>query len=178
MKALAPATESARVAFRWPVSKAATIAAPAAVVWQTITRPGSLENCHPLCSRNPVTRWPGADSVDEVHYLNGVVYERRFREWREGSGFDLEIFHKGRSLAWVSWRITPIDDARSSLRIIVYPLALQHLSPAIRFLPHWLYLRPRLASYLHSVVRGYEWFIARNEAVPRNQFGTHRWYSV
>lgn len=174
---MGPDNEQARRDFRWPVSATVEIAAPARAVWRAISTPGSLEDCHPFCRRNPVVRWPGADSVDEVHYLNGVVYERRFREWCEGQGFDLEICYKEKGLAWVSWRIAPLGERRSSLQITVYPLALQHLSPALRWLPHWIYLRPRLASYLRSVVRGYQWYITKNKAVPRNQFGRHPWYS-
>ncbi len=60
--------------------------------------PGNLEPCHPFCLKNPVEHWPGPESRDEVHYLNGLVFERRFCRWLDGAGYDLEI---GRH-AWFS----------------------------------------------------------------------------
>jgi len=54
---------------------------------------------------------------------------------------------------------------------------LQGLPVAIRWLPYLLRVRPLLKSYLSSVVRGYEWYVIRGEPVPRNQFGSHPWFS-
>jgi hypothetical protein len=34
-----------------------------------------------------------------------------------------------------------------------------------------------LKSYLSSVGRGFEWYVTRQEPVPNNQFGSHRWFS-
>lgn len=162
--------EQARRRFKWPISADVEIASPR-----------SLIASHPFLADNPVEAWAGADSRDEVHYLNGVVYQRRFRGWQEGAGFDLEIFHKGTKSAWVSWRIVPVVAAcandRTNFSITVYPLVMQHLPPVVCWLPHLFVLRPRLRAYLESVVRGYEWYITKGEPVPRNQFGVHPWYS-
>jgi hypothetical protein len=77
--------------FKWPVSIEREIAVPALDVWTAISRPGNLELCHPFCVSNPVRVWAGPSSQDEVHYLSGWVYERLFRRWIEGVGYDLEI---------------------------------------------------------------------------------------
>lgn len=164
--------------FRWPVSVERVIAAPAQDVWDAISRPGNLELCHPFCAKNPVQVWPGPNSQDEVHYLSGWVYERRFHEWIEGIGYDLEIGRRGGGKSRVSWRITPIGDHSCVLRITVCPHALQHLPIAIRWIPHALRLRPRLREYLTSVVRGFEWYVVNGRPVPRNAFGTHPWFSA
>lgn len=163
--------------FKWPVSVAVPIAAPAQNVWETISMPGNLEPCHPFCAKNPVFAWPGPDSRDEIHYLNGWVFERRFRRWIEGVGYDLEIGKRGGGQSFVSWRITPNAADRATLRITVYPHVLQGWPVAIRWLPYRVRIRPVLTSYLRSVVRGFEWYVTRGEAVPRNQFGTHPWFS-
>ena len=163
--------------FLWPVSREIQIAAPAALVWNTISKPGNLELCHPFCERNPVDHWPGKDSVDRIQYLNGLRYERRFYDWIEGTGYDLQILRGTRRQADVSWRITVVDDSNSTLRITVFPEAFQQRPVAIRWIPHLFVLRPKLSSYLDSVLRGFEWYITKGEAVPRNQFGEHPWYS-
>ena len=160
------------------VSAEQVIAAPASQVWEAISEPGNLEACHPFCERNPVQAWPGPGSRDEVHYLSGWVYERRFSNWVEGEGYDLEIGRPGGGQSAVSWRISPINGETCSLRITVRPGGLQKYPAAIRWVPFLLWLRPKLISYLDSVVRGFEWYVTRGEPVPRNAFGEHPWFSA
>lgn len=140
--------------------------------------PGNLELCHPFCASNPVQEWPGPNSVDEVHYLSGWVYVRQFCNWIDGVGYDLNIGRKGGNQSFVYWRINEIDENNCTLRITVHPHALQKLPAAIRWLPHFTKLRPALQSYLDSVVKGFEWYVTRGAAVPRNQFGRHPWFSA
>ena len=164
--------------FKWPVGVTGSIAAQAGDVWAAISMPGNLELCHPFCEKNPVRKWPGVGSCDEVHYLNGLVYERKFIRWMEGIGYDLNIGRIGGRSSLVSWRITPIDEQNCTLRIVVYPYALQGVPVAIRWIPHLLRVSPLLKAYLSSVVRGFEWYVKRGEPVPRNQFGSHPWFSA
>lgn len=140
--------------------------------------PGNLEPCHPFCAENPVEAWPGAESRDRIRYLSGWVFERRFCRWIDGFGYDLEIGGRGGRSSFVSWRIIPVDEEDCTLRIAVYPHVLQGLPVSIRWLPHVLRLRPMLRSYLSSVLGGFEWYVTRGEPVPRNQFGSHPWFSA
>jgi len=172
-----PKINDPRPDFKWPITATRLIAAPADKVWRVISAPGNLEPCHPFCARNPVHEWPGRESRDEVHYLGGWVFERRFCRWLEGVGYDLEIGRPGGRTSFVSWRVTPVGAQDCQLRIAVYPFALQNVPVAVRWLPHFLYLRPMLRRYLSSVVRGFEWFVTRDEAVPRDKFGRHPWFS-
>jgi len=164
--------------YRWPVAVSRIISAPATALWRAISAPGNLELCHPFCRANPVATWPGVGSRDQVHYLNGVVYERRFRRWIEGTGYDLDIGPAGGKLSTVSWRITPVDETTSTLGIVVYPHLVQGVPVVLRWLPHLLWVRPRLEAYLTSVIRGFEWYLQNDEPVPRNQFGRHPWFSA
>ncbi len=164
--------------FRWPVATERMIAAPAQKVWEAISTPGNLELCHPFCASNPVQVWPGPDSRDEVHYLSGWVYERRFLRWHDGAGYDLEIGRPGGGTSYVSWRITPVDEDSCILKISVCPHTLQNWPAVVRWIPYVLRLRPMLKKYLESVVRGFEWYVVRGESVPRNQFGRHPWFSA
>ncbi len=170
--------DNPKPSFKWPVAAAQRIAAPANKVWEVISTPGNLEFCHPFCAKNPVQVWPGKESRDEVHYLSGWVFERRFCRWIEGIGYDLKIGRRGGGSSFVSWRIMPGDNQACILKITVYPHALQNIPVAIRWLPHILRLGPLLKRYLSSVVRGFEWYIIRGEPVPRNQFGSHPWFSA
>lgn len=170
-------TPNPGIVLQWPVCVERVISAPAVDVWAAISRPAALELGHPYCAKTPVQAWPGPDARDEVHYLNGVVYERRFRSWIEGEGYHLEIGRRGGRQSLVCWRIVPLDVERCALRITVFPYVLQELPPFIRWVPYSLWLRPRLRSYLDSVIRGFEWFVVRGEPVPRNAFGTHPWFS-
>ena len=171
-------SEIARKQFRWPIAASATINADPEKLWSSISAAGSLNDCHPFCADNIVSKWPGEGSVDAIRYLNGQEYERRFRGWHEGTGFDIELFHKGRELAWAIWRVADLEDGRSRLTITVYPVRLQSQPVSVRWVPHLFIMRPKLRSYLSSVVNGYKWFVERGEAVPRNQFGEHPWFSA
>lgn len=170
--------EDPSIGFKWPVSAERVISRSAPQVWEAISRPGSLELCHPFCARNPVHAWPGAGSRDEVHYLNGRVYERHFLQWLDKVGYVLEIGRGGGHKSLVAWQIHPVDAHSCVLRISVCPHILQNLPTLIRWIPHALWVRPRLESYLESVVKGVEWFVVRREPVPRNAFGPHPWFSA
>ncbi|MEE9466269.1 MAG: hypothetical protein V3W14_11945 [Candidatus Neomarinimicrobiota bacterium] len=169
--------ENPKSGFHWPVAVVQKIVAPANMVWETISKPGNLEDCHPFCKKNPVETWPGDTAIDQVHYLNGLVYERRFCRWIEGIGYDLNIGKPDGPTSFVSWRLQPADVRHTNLHIAVYPYFYQDRSIAMRLIPHFMYIRPRLRRYLESVTKGFEWFITRGEAVPRNQFGSHPWFS-
>ncbi len=173
-----PQWDDPKPGYKWPVAVVQPIAAPGTKVWEVISMPGNLEHCHPFCAKNPVQVWPGKGARDEVHYLSGWIFERRFCRWIDGVGYDLEIGRRGGRSSFVSWRIMPVDNQYCALRIAVYPHALQSLPVAIRWLPHILRLRPMLKMYLSSVARGFEWYVIRSEPVPRNEFGSHPWFSA
>lgn len=164
--------------FKWPVVVSQHISAPVEKVWNTISMPGNLELCHPFCAKNPYEVWPGECSRDEIHYLSGWIYERQFYRWIDGVGYDLKIGRRGGGKSVVSWRILASEHNDCSLKITVYPHILQTIPVIIRWIPHILYIRPMLESYLSSVTRGFEWYIRRGEPVPRNQFGEHPWFSA
>jgi hypothetical protein len=163
--------------FRWPVHAQRDIAAPAQEIWGVISRPGNLELCHPFCFKNPVQQWPGPQSCDAVHYLSGWIFERQFRGWFEGIGYDLEIGRSKGRKSLVSWRIAQQSDDECALGITICPHAFQHVPAAVRWFPHQLWLRPQLRNYLDSVLRGIEWYALKRRPVPKNAFGTHPWFS-
>ena len=167
-----------RSEIEWPVIIGRVINASACVVWDDISSPGILEKCHPFCAQNPVKVWSGADSRDEIHYLNGLIYERRFYQWQEGSGYDLEILQNGRVLAIVMWRVSEIGDQSCKLQISIYPRFPRKYPVFINWLVYRFRLRPMLGKYLKSVIRGFEWYATSRTPVTQNQFGKHPWFSA
>ena len=141
------------------------IAAPPADVWGLISTAGHLTQCHPFCAANPVKRWPGAGSRDEVHYYNGRRITRDFAAWHDGAGFDIDITDANGAVAGVTWRLEP-EGGGSALTIAV--------TPRFRF---GAVAGPSLRRYLRSVLAGVEHRVTTGDPVRRNQFGSHRWFS-
>ena len=164
--------------YKWPIAVSRQIKAPSIKVWDVISMPGNLELCHPFCESNTVKAWPGPDSIDEIHYLSGWRMQRHFCNWIEGVGYDLNIGRKGGKTSFVSWRIKSIDETNSILRIAIYPGIFQDIPVPIRWIPHFMYIKPKLRTYLESVTKGFAWYLTRGEPVPRNQFGSHAWFST
>ena len=40
-----------------------------------------------------------------------------------------------------------------------------------------LIIKPKLYNYLFSVISGLKYYLENNEEVPKNYFGTHKWFS-
>ena len=73
--------------------------------------------------------------------------------------------------------IDSAPEGKSKLTITVYPHILAGLPIIIAYLPHTMWVRPRLQKYLRSVLSGYEYYLQNGKAVPRNHYGRHPWFS-
>lgn len=163
--------------FSWPIAVSRNIAASAEEIWSAISIPGNLEDCHPFCEKNPVSEWPGVGSRDTINYYSGWVLHREFKNWIEGSGYDLVIGRKGGRKSYVSWRIFQEPENGNALKITISPYVLPNTPRPVRWLAHRFYIQPMLRSYLESVVKGFEWFITTGKPVVKDQFGSHKWFS-
>jgi len=47
----------------------------------------------------------------------------------------------------------------------------------IEFIPFEFFVRPRLKSYLESVLGGLKWHVVNQKTTPRNHFGKLAWFS-
>ncbi len=146
-------------------------------LWSLISRPGNLNACHPFCKENEALDWDENSHSDRLEYLNGMTYIRQFLNWNAQAGYDLIIGEKNGPQSYVVWKITELGDNQSSLSITVYPYLLANLNKAISFLPFVLYIRPKLRTYLKSVLRGFAYHAEHNQPVPRNHWGKHSWFS-
>ena len=156
------------------VSVAKQYASEKSEMWKIISQPRNLENFHPFCKSNTPILWCGEGSVDELTYLNGRVFKRKFHHWFEGTGYDLSFIGE-KPMADVSWRIIKVNKGCSVQITIVprfMPLSALLLRPIVR-----LYMRNKLESYLKCVLEGLEYFSINRQKVYPNQFGKNSWFS-
>ena len=147
------------------------------VVWALVSSPGNLLECHPFCRSNEAIEWGYGSFSDVLTYLNGRRYVRRFRQWRPREGYDLVIGEEGGKQSFVRWELNEAGNRSTELRITVYPYLLSGLPRIISAIPFSIYARPKLTTYLRSVLGGFEYFLDNGERVPRNYFGSHSWFS-
>ena len=145
-------------------------------LWDVISEPGHLELTHPFSKSHSVTSWPGVESNDVLIYLSGLRYERYFTDWSEGSGYTLQIGGREGKKSKVIWEISS-EENKTFLSITIYPHFLANTPRFFSFLPYELLIRPKLTSYLNSVLGGIDYYLVKKESVPKNHFGTHKWFS-
>jgi len=146
------------------------------VLWRTISSPGYLNNVHPFCEENSVITWNEDLHEDQLVYLNGLTYQRKFTFWKPNEGYDLWIGNDNQNQSFVEWRLIE-ENGGTRLSITVYPYLLSNWPKFISFLPYFLYINIKLKSYLESVLSGIEWFVDKNTPVSKNRFGKHSWFS-
>jgi hypothetical protein len=100
-----------------------------------------------------------------------------FQTWNPGEGYTLLIGEEGGPQSYVVWTIEATSAGGSQLTITVHPYLLANLPGVVAFLPYRLWIVPRMRSYLRSVVGGFAHVASTGEAVPRNRFGRHSWFS-
>ena len=146
---------------------------PKQTIEDAIKKPGCLEDFHPFCASNKALSWPGDNSIDELVYLNGVRYKRRFFNWSE-NGYDLEIGGSKRK-SIVNWVISG-NEINSSLRVRINPDIL-YKNSFIKWIAWNLYIKFMIQSYINHVIKGFKFYIETGKKVQSNQFGKHRWFS-
>ena len=146
-------------------------------LWTLISAPGNLNDAHPFCKRNEALVWDGTTHRDRLVYLNGRTYVREFQTWNSGEGYTLLIGDEGGPQSYVVWTIEAIEQGGARLTITVHPYLLANLPSVVAVLPYRLWIRPKLQRYLRSVVGGFAYVASTGEAVPRNHFGRHSWFS-
>ena len=146
-------------------------------LWDLISAPNHLELFHPFCKKNIILSWDKFPPTDELEYLNGLKYIRKFVNWAPNKGYDLYIGEKDKKQSYVVWDIKKIDPSTCSLSITVYPHLLSNWPKFISFLPYKLIIKPKLYYYLFSVISGIKFYLENNKKVPKNHFGKHKWFS-
>jgi hypothetical protein len=145
-------------------------------IWDVISQPGHLELTHPFSKTHSTISWPGIGAKDVLTYLSDLRYERYFTDWHEGKGYTLLIGGREGKKSKVLWEISS-DENNTFLSITIYPHFLANAPRFFSFLPYELLIRPKLTSYLNSVLGGVNYYLVEKESVPKNYFGPHKWFS-
>ena len=105
----------------------------------------------------------------------GETFEREFTQWDE-NGYDLIIGTKNGKKSKVKWRLSGNEESsKLSIQINTYPL--KKFPGPLYIVPFVFQINPQLSRYLDSVLGGIEYFLKNKNPVPRNHFGTHKWFS-
>ena len=161
-----------------PTSKSIIISAGRQSVWSVISKRGNLELCHPFCESNPVEKWGDRNSIDYVNYYNGLKFKRTFIDWIDGMGYDLLIGKQDRNKSKVIWRIIDIDKKSCELSISIFPRDIGKYPRSVKYLVYALYINPMLRKYLSYVLKGFKYYSETGNAVQKNQFGKHKWFTI
>ena len=144
-------------------------------VWKVISSKEALELFHPYCLRNNVISW-GDSKVDEIVYLNGMVFVREFTSWNPNHGFELTIGKRGGKKSKVRWEITKTNSG-CLISITVTPYKSSKVPKILYPLVSVFIVRPRLKRYLGYVLMGLNFYLTNKKVVKMNQFGSHPWFS-
>ncbi|MBF24940.1 MAG: hypothetical protein CMP49_00245 [Flavobacteriales bacterium] len=162
--------------YNWKVSYTVLLPTSAHKLWSLISSPNNLEYFHPFCYKNIITKWPGLNSIDQVHYHNGHLYKRNFVKWINNIGYDLLISNEKSPKSFVKWRIKDLD-SQCKLTITIYPYIYNMNSKWLNAVPFFFIVKPSLYNYLQNIGKGLIYHIETNNKVAKNQFGNHNWFS-
>ena len=145
-------------------------------VWDLLSKPSHLELFHPFCKSHKIIVWNEQKKIDELIYLNDLLFERNIYNWQKKSGFELYIGKKGGKKSKVEWKLKSINE-KTILIIKVNPYISDKFSPIIYRLLLITYILPSLKKYLNSVTKGIKFYLENGIAIKNNQFGSHKWFS-
>ena len=145
-------------------------------VWNLLSRPSHLELVHPFCKSHRVIIWNDKTKIDQITYLNGLVYQRNIFSWEKNKGFKLTIGKKEGKKSKVEWELLSIKDM-TQLKIKVTPYISERFSPIVYNFLLSIYILPQLKKYLKNVTRGVKYYLDGGKPIIPNQFGKHNWFS-
>ena len=160
-----------------PVSRKIKLKSNTEILWDLISSPENLNLVHPFCKSNKVIKWDNNSHSDSLLYYNNRTYIREFFEWEEGKGYKLYIGEEGKKKSKVIWEIIK-NKNNSILKISVYPYIFNDKAVIPYLFYYVLFIKPGLSKYLDNVLKGIDWYLTNETPVKKNQFGTHKWFSI
>ena len=144
-------------------------------VWKVISSKEALKLFHPYCLHNRAISWSDIKE-DEIIYLNGLTFVRKFTLWNPNQEFELIIGKRGGKKSKVRWKIRK-SGLGCIISITVWPYKSKKVPKTLYPLVSFFIVRPKLKKYLGSVLMGLDFYLTNKEVVKKNQFGTHPWFS-
>tara|TARA_B100000965_G_scaffold56014_1_gene42530 strand:- start:1211 stop:1705 length:495 start_codon:yes stop_codon:yes gene_type:complete len=145
-------------------------------IWSLITTPSYLELVHPFCKKNTTVSWSGVGSKDTLVYINGLTFVREIITWDEMKGYELTIGKPEGRKSKVVWKIDSNKD-KTFLTIEIFTHSLKYWPGVLYLFPYFFIIKPTLENYLDSVLGGIDYYLNEKTPVPKNYFGSHRWFS-
>ena len=159
------------------VSKTIKVQKSVDEVWNVISSPGHLNNFHPFCKENKVMECKNNIILkDQLIYLNDLNYYRTFTKWQPKIGYSLKIGSENAKQSDVKWEIIKNFEF-TCVKITVRPYVSNKIPKLLYPFFYYTIIRPKLKSYLKSVLKGLEYYLTYKKPVPRNEFGSHSWFT-
>ena len=92
------------------------------------------------------------------------------------NGYQIKIGTKDGKKSDVIWKISALGKF-TELTITVTPYLSSKTPKFFYPLFHYFIIKPKLKSYLGSVLKGIKFYLNTEKKVKANQFGTHPWFS-
>ena len=147
-------------------------------IWAVISTPGHLNLFHPFCKEHNTLKFKDNTIIkDELIYLNGLNYVRNFNKWVPRVGYSLKIGSINAKQSSVNWEIIKGKSDINYVKITIKPYLSDRIPKFLYPFYHYIIIRPKLKSYLKSVLMGLNYYMLNKKSVPKSFFGTHSWFS-
>tara|TARA_B110000008_G_scaffold265877_1_gene291472 strand:+ start:389 stop:670 length:282 start_codon:yes stop_codon:yes gene_type:complete len=91
-------------------------------------------------------------------------------------GYSIKIGSKNGKESDVKWQIIDKEGV-VYVKITIKPYTSSKIPKLLYPILHYAVIRPKLKSYLKSVLRGLKYYLTHKKPVPRNEFGNHSWFN-
>lgn len=155
------------------------IEVPQEQLWGILTCPGHLENDHPFVNKHQKNKFTKMGDRDELVYYGGREMGREVIGWNEGESYTIRMTNgKNGNEIQVRFRALKIKANESEFSVKISSDAYRNVPR-----PFWYILVRYLVfnsykKYLHSVLRGMDYYARTGKKVERDQFGKHRKFST
>lgn len=143
-------------------------------LWHTITESNHLENYHPFCKNHKSEEFTGIGSKDLAEFNSGKIVYREVIEWDPTNYYVVKLTDDKQNISTIKFVVDQVNDSKSKLSIHIESNAYRNIPRPIWHFVAYFFLVPFYRNYLHSLLKGIEYFTNTGNKVVKNQFGRHR----
>lgn len=161
------------------ISGELTIAGTREKLWRIITQPGHLENFHPFVEKHDkIKNWHGIGSKDSGSFYNGKEMNRVVTHWKEGKEYTIKMENSDGNKTSVRFALQALSPEKTNFCITINTDAYRKIPRPIWLIFARFFLVPSFKKYLYSVLNGLAYYNDSGQKVTKNQFGSHRKFSI